>query len=534
VRFATLLDAATAQSLDARWLRDTLAPVSSYGARAFEVLEPYLPGDEARAQAGADAVMRVVRSIEGAKLDAARDVMRRAPDVSSAVARASMGDILDDPSFLELQRFFDACEQLDSLTRDAVDIPRAASEAVRACARALERGRSGKFGFYLDSAFDVSLANERGSLAAAQAEYDAVRGRQTAAIARELGREIDGHEFIVMRDGAPAALPAGVRVVREAPTYVLCELDADEAVLGAIARRDAAAARVALAESNVRGALSAIVRDRAAALGEACASFAQADWTIAQARFALQFTCVAPDLSAESALELHDARFVPLAAQLERQGRAFTPISLSLPGVAVLTGPNMGGKSVCLRTCGLIALCAAFGVPVPAARASLPLFAHIAWLGVGADDAQGGLLSAFAREVVRLRDVLERDAHPRLVLMDEFARTTTPREGKALVVAIVRRLQRDRAIGLVATHVDGVATAAGARHYAVRGLRHVPPQTARGDLNGALAALAASMDYTLEEVSGDGRTGADAIALAALLGTDAALIEDAYAALDSP
>ena len=274
------------------------------------------------------------------------------------------------------------------------------------------------------------------------------------------------------------------------------------------------------------------MRDHAAALDAACEAFAQVDLLIACARFARNFACVVPEFTENVEFEIDDARFVPLASRLEAQGRAFTAISLRLEGVAVLTGPNMGGKSVCLRTCGFIALCAAFGLPVPAARARLPLLAQIAWLGVGSDETHGGLLSAFAREVVRLNEVLANEERPRLLLLDEFARTTTPREGKALVVAIVRRLQAEGALGIVATHVDGVAAAAGARHYAVRGLKAVPQRPPGGDLERALATLGASMDYTLEEVTGERRPGADAIALAALLGTQPALIEAAYAALE--
>ena len=108
---------------------------------------------------------------------------------------------------------------------------------------------------------------------------------------------------------------------------------------------------------------------------------------------------------------------------------------------------------------------------------------------------------------------------PRLVLLDEFARTTTPREGRALLVAVIERLREMHACALAATHLSGVTKATGARHYAVRGLRGIPRAPATDDLAQALETLAASMDYTLEEVRGERQQGADAIALASLLGT---------------
>ena len=118
-------------------------------------------------------------------------------------------------------------------------------------------------------------------------------------------------------------------------------------------------------------------------------------------------------------------------------------------------------------------------------------------------------MSSFAREVLALKELLTSDAVRLLVLADEFARTTNPREGKALVVALLERLRARGACGLAATHLEGVAEAAGARHFAVRGLREIPAGPAP-EVDAALAALAGSMDYRLSEVTGDATARADA------------------------
>jgi hypothetical protein len=191
----------------------------------------------------------------------------------------------------------------------------------------------------------------------------------------------------------------------------------------------------------------------------------------------------------------------------------------------------MGGKSVTLQTCGFVTLCAAFGLPVPASRARVALFDQIAWIGIGREERAGGLLSSFAREVLELKAIFVRDAPRLLFLADEFARTTTPHEGKALLVALLARLRRRRACGLLATHLGGIAVAAGVRHFAVRGLRGIPERPPTRDVGEALAALAASMDYTIAEVAGDELPRADAIALTALLGVDLEFVDAAYRAL---
>ncbi len=527
-----LLDDVSARALEFRWLRNALAPASPYGERAFDRCVPFTPGEEAQAQARAQRIAAIASALTPETLDAMREVFRNVPDAATAIARASMGDALSDANLLELQRFFDACVRIDTLSSGADALPKIASAAVLETARRLELGRAGKFGFYLADNFDPSLGRARAALAQAQAEYDAVRGRASAEIAKRLGREIEGSEFIVMRSDLNGALPAGVRVVREAPTYLLCEVEETEATLAALERRDAFATAAAAAEEAVRNALTEAVRTHAAALSAASDAFGETDVLVAAARFTQMHECQVPHIVSNGTFAFTDGCLIPLALELEKEGRRFTRISISIDDVAVLTGPNMGGKSVCLSTCGFIAVCAAFGLPVPARNATVALFSEISWLGVGADEEPGGLLSSFAREVVRLRDVLTRERRPLFVLLDEFARTTTPREGKALLVAVLKRLQAIGARGLSATHLAGVAQAAGVRHFAVRGLRGIPDRPATSDLHEALETLAASMDYTIEEVTDEAATRSDAIALAALLGLDERVIWDAYEAME--
>ncbi len=532
MKAAGLLDDVTARTVEFRWLRSALAPASPYGERIFERITPFVPGEEPLAQARAQRVAAIASALTSQTLDAMRDVLRNAPDASNAIARASMGDALTDANLFELQRFFDACVRLDTLAGGVEALPRIVSPAVMKSARRLELGRAGKFGFYLADTFDAALGRARAALAQAQAEYDAARGRTTAAVAERLGREVESNEFIIMRSDLNGALPEGVRVVREAPTYVLCEIEESDATLAALERRDFLATAMAAAEESVRRALTESIREHSAALNDATDAFGEADVLVAAARFVQTHECRIATIVSEPTAQFHDARFIPLELELEKEGRRFTPISIAIDGVAVLTGPNMGGKSVCLRTCGFILVCAAFGLPVPALRANVGLFSEIAWLGVGAEDERGGLLSSFAREVVRLRDLLERERRPLFVLLDEFARTTTPREGKALLVAVLKRFQDAGARGLSATHLARVAQAAELRHFAVRGLRGIPDRPPTTDLHQALETLAASMDYTIEEVTDESAARSDAIALAALLGLDEHVIHNAYDALE--
>jgi DNA mismatch repair protein MutS2 len=524
VKFAAVLDATTARALDVAWLNAQLEPLSEPGRRAYAQFAPLRPGEEREAEQRARAIADLAARIDPAEVDAMRDALRTMPDPLPAISRAAMRDTLEDTNLLELLRFLDVAQRLQGY------VP--VCDEARKVAQLLERGRSGKFGFYLSEKFDSALAQVRGAAQRAQAEFDSMRGRLAQRVAQQLGREeISGGEFIVMREDA-VTLPRDVRVVREAPTYVLCELDLDEAALEALRKRDEASGRVAAAEESVRARVSGEVRDRSHALEALVEAVGEFDLRLAQVRFTQQHGCVPARIVAERSVRFTNARYLPLQYELETQGRRYEAISLELSDAAVLTGPNMGGKSVALRTCGFIALLAAFGIPVPAERAECAIFDEIAWLGIGAQEELGGLLSSFAREVVRLNELLARHATNALLLIDEFARTTTPREGKALLVALIRALRRRGRLAFIATHLAGIAADAQARHFAVRGLRDVPKAAPAGDLQAALASLADSMDYAVVEVGDGGVLQADAVALAHLLGLDDDIVAEAAHVLE--
>ncbi len=527
-----VLDAASAELLGFDWLVKAVAPVSPYGSLVFSELVPFRPGNEAAAESRAQRIAEAAEQLHPDRVSAARSLLEQLPDIVGIIARASMGEMLDDPSFLEVSRFCETVERVDALLPASTLGQRTSSKAMQAVVAALAAGHNAAEGFYLSDAFDAELAAARAAYAQAQAEVDAARGREQERVARELGREeVAGDEFIVMRTELHGALPQGVRVVRESATYLLCALEYGESSRSALERREAAFGRVAALEERVRLHLSAIVREHAAGLGVAAGALGELDVIVAAVRFSQLHHCTAPVVTSEPGLAFERARFLPLEAELTVAGRRYVPIDLDLRGAAVLTGPNMGGKSLALQTCGFLALCGAFGLPVPADNARVGLFDQIAWLGTGLRERSGGLLSSFAREVTSLKEILERFAPRLLIFVDEFARTTTPHEGKALVVALTERLQQRSACALIATHLQGVAAAAGVTHFAVRGLKGIRTPPAARDLKDALDALAASMDYTIVEVGSDDAPHADAIALTQLLGLDSEFVEAARRAL---
>ena len=137
------------------------------------------------------------------------------------------------------------------------------------------------------------------------------------------------------------------------------------------------------------------------------------------------------------------------------------PIDLTLneaSGVLLITGPNAGGKTVALKTVGLLALMAHAGLHLPAQEARIPLFDGV-YADIGDQQSIQQSLSTFSSHIANLLSIMRRATNRSLALIDELGSSTDPEEGSALACAILRHFQRMGVLLIGTTHYRGVARA---------------------------------------------------------------------------
>ncbi|MBI3783446.1 MAG: endonuclease MutS2 [Deltaproteobacteria bacterium] len=200
--------------------------------------------------------------------------------------------------------------------------------------------------------------------------------------------------------------------------------------------------------------LTELVRAEHVPLLETFAALTEVDALAARARFSLHYRCTQPRLDDDEIL-LRAARHPIL---LFGEG-AITPIDVLLPRgkqVLVVTGPNTGGKTVALKTLGLLALMAQSGLLIPAAEGScLPCFAAV-FADVGDEQSITRNLSTFSAHIANLTDILSHRQRPAIVLLDEPGVGTDPEEGAALGIGMIRLLEARGVRVAVTTHYAAI------------------------------------------------------------------------------
>ena len=188
-------------------------------------------------------------------------------------------------------------------------------------------------------------------------------------------------------------------------------------------------------------------------LAESLESLARIDAIVARAKYSIEILGIAPTTSPSREFILDQARHPILLQRHTRE--EVVPLSLTLgpdEQTLVITGPNAGGKTVTMKTVGLICACYQAGIHVPAqSETTLHPFDRL-FVDIGDDQSIENDLSSFSSHLERLKAILAESDERSLVLIDEIGAGTDPAEGGALAVAFLRELTGRRATTIATTH----------------------------------------------------------------------------------
>lgn len=400
------LDHALKQDSGYEWVMSRLEPVSSFGTALARNPQWYGPGREADLNGELD---RIARAVEG-DWDAVIHLLSQFRDIRNSFHRQTSAP-MDLVELFEVKYFLLHLELL-SQVYEPLALPGIALPDLSDMLNLLDPSGRRLAPFHIETAFDPALERIR--------------------------REKEQIELLLRNGQTEALLEQRQELVRQ---------------------EDAA-------ELNARRRLTAALLRERARFEETMDALGHLDLVLAKTKLAKKFRCARPEIGSDAVIA-QDMIHPQVADHLSGD---FTPVSLRLErGSTVVTGANMGGKSVSLKAVTLNLLLMHTGFFVFAGGLTSPLFHSVGLIGTDGQSVERGL-SSFAAEVKQLDEILKWEGSEFFFLaLDEFARGTNPREGAALARALAGHLNRLNCVALMTTHYDGVAAAA-KRHYQVSGL----------------------------------------------------------------
>jgi DNA mismatch repair protein MutS2 len=209
--------------------------------------------------------------------------------------------------------------------------------------------------------------------------------------------------------------------------------------------------------------LSERLREQLPAVEAAVDAVAELDFIKGKVEFARKFNAVVPEITDDNTLDLVDARHPLLSEPPASAGGQFAldhvvPNSFRLDSdnaIMIISGANAGGKTVVLKTAGLLSLMAISGLPVPANEARIPFYRSVL-ADIGDHQSLSANLSTFSSHMSNIASMIGECRPPSLVLLDEAGTGTDPEEGSALGVAIVDHFRSKGAQVVASTHYRGL------------------------------------------------------------------------------
>lgn len=220
-------------------------------------------------------------------------------------------------------------------------------------------------------------------------------------------------------------------------------------------------------------AVTAEIRPQVPQILETETYLGEVDFLRAKALFAIDMHAIVPEISKKPMIDWREAYHPVLLLNFRRQGKTVVPLTIRLTDnrILVISGPNAGGKSVCLKTVAMLQYMLQCGLPVPMNEASTMGFFKQLLIDIGDEQSIEDDLSTYSSHLRNMKHFVRYADAQTLLLIDEFGTGTEPMIGGAIAEAVLSQLNEQHAFGVITTHYGN--------------LKHLAERT-EGIINGAM------------------------------------------------
>jgi len=524
------MDKKTFQEIGLREILDWVPTQTDYGKELKSKLVPYGTSQVQALRRSFEELRKFRKGLKSSDyfLWNLKGYLSEIKDIKGSLERVMKNEVLNEVEFFEIKNQIMVMEELRDffMQHPEVALEKFALASVAPLIRALDPDKSRVKTFYIYDSYSEALWNIR-------EEKRTIDGKIMEAD-KKLRREIYettglkpklNNEILVPKEKkeAIASLKESRLVFFLSETFksYVFKVSPTEEMKDLREKMQNLKIREEEEEYGIRVKLSQRVRDFNDEIQKNIQILGELDFSIGKILLGDEIHGVEPRIVKDPYIKIREGRHSLVEQRLRKEGKAYIPIDVTLEkGVTLITGANMGGKTITLKLIALITSMAQLGLYVPAREATIGPVSFI-YFSSGDEQSQEKGLSTFGGEIYHLKKITDEKKEHGLVLIDELARGTNPKEGYAISRGVIEHFTTLEGISVVTTHFDGLSGIKDLRHLQVVGLRNMDPDKLKKELELAgqgIGVLEKYMDYRLEERDPEEEVPKEAIMIARLMG----------------
>ena len=525
-----LMNSKTRHSLDFDRVLSDLIPSSPFGMKCKGDMKPYFSSDAENLALELNRVFEMKELLTN-QLEVIREIkanMKQIKDIRRSIERCQSGGTLNQVELFELKSLIFIMHSLStyqSKLRFNIEKSYKIYELPKVL-KLLDPQGSGLRAFYIYDEYSKKLKDIRFAKTSKEQHLEKLRKQAVTQIESETGLKLKiTGEFTTNKNQhdlvSKLAVCQGLQQSGETFINFTYRIKSNNEMSECLKEIEDLKGEELLEEAEILQQISEKLAAHGTDILANIDAIGQLDLLIAKGELALRYKGIKPDLSSDGKCSIKDGINPIVQKELHKREKHYMPISVELlGGVTLITGANMGGKTVSLKMVGLLACMAQYGLLVPASYMRFQPFEFI-YISCGDEQSVDLGLSTFGGEIKSITEVLSKSEARGLVLLDELARGTNPKEGYAISHGLIDYLIKKPCISLITTHLEGLEREE-LRHFQVKGLRDVDFSTITdyGDIS-------KYMDYNLIEVKGEMGIPEDAIKIASIMGIPEEIITHA-------
>lgn len=515
----------TIKNINFDYIFNEVKPITEYGIKTKKQAKPFTKGQEADLK---KEFNKIRAFIENSKRRDVIDVLKHIKNIQETLDRVKNNQVLDEVELFEIKNFQIQCEKLYTILK-TMAIDDLMLTPIPQLLKLLDPAGENLNTFYIYDEYSKKLKSIRSEKKQLEKQIAILKKEIKSEVEQKHNMKLNLKDEVTIKKSQKDVVEkltseGNLRLSGENYLNIIFKIKNNEEIDRLEKTMENLKNLEEEEEFKIRQNISGEIKEYYNILIENIRIIGETDYLIARANYAQKNHCVEPEITEELMIKAKSCRNLRLEKTLKEKHREYTPIDLNLrKNVVCITGANMGGKTVSLRMIGQICALASYGMYVPCESATVCLFEHI-FISVGDDQSIEKGLSTFGAEIVNLKKALDYSSTRCLILIDELAGGTNPKEGYAITKAVVNYLKTKDCITVLTTHYDNVANDIDVQNLQVAGLK-IPDKP--DNMLSNIDEISKYMDYRLIETEYTKDIPKDAIKIAKMAGIFEEIINDA-------